>query len=40
VCPYNAARVCGRAKAPPDRAFRVRTVRDDGRDFLEVTLTR
>jgi len=40
VCPYNAARVCGSAKAPPDRAFRTRTIREDGKEFLEVTLTR
>jgi len=40
VCPYNAAGVCGSAKARPDRAFRIRTIREEGREFLEVTLTR
>ncbi|MBV8881778.1 MAG: hypothetical protein JO332_17605 [Planctomycetaceae bacterium] len=40
VCPYNAARVCAVAKAAPDRAFDLRTIREDGKDIVEVRRTR
>jgi hypothetical protein len=40
VCPYNAARVCGQAKAPPDGAFDLRRIREEGQEFLDVRRTR
>ncbi len=40
ACPYNAAGVCDRARGAPDRAFRIRKIREDGAEVLEVALDR
>jgi len=40
ACPYNAAGVCDQARGAPDRAFRVRKLRENGADVLEVALDR